>query len=336
MGSQEAPRLSVKDLLAVANSLPIRNPDMIFAARVCTAYILQSLIDRQLLAARTKIVDFDDIMSKFRKRQIKEFSKMTLVKRLSARWDSRVIAQAERELADSWHAVSVCTDEDVAYLRATHAHTAIERVPNVIDREYLDPTPAMGLFRILFVGNLGFNPNIDGLRLFLNECWPRVLELIPNATLSVVGMHPSHEVESMCKRSGVPLHANVPSVKEHYRQCDVVIAPILFGSGTRIKILEAMAYGRAVVSTTMGAEGMGLTDGQELLLADKMERFAEALATLSLRPELMQTLVENARLFQQQYFTPPAIHSGVQRLVREGVEVAQMRDGVDDKLGLTA
>jgi glycosyltransferase involved in cell wall biosynthesis len=94
-----------------------------------------------------------------------------------------------------------------------------------------------------------------------------------------------------------------------------VIVPILFGSGTRIKILEAMAYGRTVVSTSIGAEGMGLRDQEHLLLAEDMAGFVRALERLAAEPEFSADLARRARAFQQEHFGPMAMVSAVNRLV---------------------
>jgi polysaccharide biosynthesis protein PslH len=323
MGSHEAPRLSRKQLRTIAERLPLRDPDVIFAGRVCTATIVQALIDGGWLRSRLKVVDFDDLMSKFRLRQMHtEGAEMTPGRRLAARLDAHLIARAEQRLARSWDALSVCTSEDVAALRAADQGATVTKVPNVVSRERLPPPASSKCFRVLFVGNLSFSANTDGLALFVDEAWPIVRRALPNAELSIVGMHPSVMVRELAARNGFALQADVPSLKPFYEQCDVVIAPILFGSGTRIKILEAMAYGRPVVSTTVGAEGMGLEDGRHLLLGDAMADFAAALVRLAIDPALGRRLADEAWRFQQNNFMPVAVDRAVAELLRLGVERA--------------
>lgn len=319
MRSQEAPRLSRAELKLVASQLPIRNPDIIFAGRLCSAYILQSLIDEGLLSSPLRVVDYDDIMSKFRLRQARNMGPIWGRQfKLLAHVDSRVIAMAERRIARTWHGVSVCTDEDVATLRAANPSASVLKIPNVVTRELLPPRAADGNFQVLFVGNLNFVPNSDGLRIFVEQAWPALLRSVPHARLTIVGMRPPWEIVEMAKQHGFALHPNVPSLLPYYQECDVVIAPILFGSGTRIKILEAMAYGRAVVSTSIGAEGLGLKHGRHILLADTMPDFADALVTLAHDPATREAIVAQAHAYQQAHYTPAAINAAVADMLSRG------------------
>ena len=329
MRSQEAPRLSRAELRLIASQLPIRNPDIIFAGRLCSAFILQSLINEGLVSAPLRVVDYDDIMSKFRLRQAKNMGPIWGRQyRLLAQVDARVIAMAERRIARTWHGVSVCTDEDVATLRAANPHPAVVKIPNIVTRELLPPRAPDGEFRVLFAGNLGFWPNSDGLRIFVEQAWPALLRTVPRASLTIVGMHPRREIVEMAKQHGFALHANVPSLLPYYKECDVVIAPILFGSGTRIKIIESLAYGRAVVSTSIGAEGMGLEHGRHILLADTMAEFAVALATLAHDPAGREAIVAQARAYQQAYYTPVAFNAGVAEMLSLGRAKADAQPGL--------
>lgn len=324
MGSQEAPRLSAVDLDAIARSMPVRDPDVVFACRVCTAHILESVRRKGWFEHSVRVIDFDDIMSKFRLRQLRSGRHtMPLLKRLSARWDAYAISSAETTIVKGWHGASACTAEDVDHLARLSDGAATVRVPNVVERPLLPPRQADGTFRILFTGNLSFTPNVTGLRHFVHDAFPALRRLVPHAWLDVVGMGPTQEVRDLCRGTGINLQENVPRMEPHYLDCDVVIAPILFGSGTRIKILEAMAYGRPVVSTPMGAEGMGLIDGLHLLLVSEIGAFADALHRLSTNPELRMSLVRDARAYQQANYTPPATSIAIHQLLSASETVAR-------------
>lgn len=323
MRTQEAPHLRAAELASIASRLPRRRYDVAFAGRLCTAFILQSLMDRGHLHADLRVVDFDDIMSKFRMRQASGTdSNIDWKRRPLAQLDALLIRSAERRIARSWHGVSVCTDEDVAALRAAHPGAVVGKVPNVVSRERLPARPPDGQLRVLFTGNLSAAPNIEGLRMFLEGGWSRLKRLVPAAQLVIVGLHPTRRAIDLAQRYGAELHTNVPSLRPFYADCDVVIAPILFGSGTRIKILEAMAYGRPVVSTSMGAEGMDLVAGRHFLLADDMDDFADAVASLAPGGALAQTLVEEAHAFQMQHYGPKALLAAVDELLERGRAVA--------------
>jgi glycosyltransferase involved in cell wall biosynthesis len=316
MRSHEAPRLREPDLRAIAARLPERQPDLIFAGRLCTAVIAQALIDHELLAPAERVVDFDDLMSKFRDLQVRK-SGGTLGRqgRLLARLDVRIIARAERRIARDWRGISLCTDEDVAALRAASPEAHVVKLPNIVNRDFLPARAPDGRFRLLFIGNLGFSANTAGLAVFLQELWPWLQQNIPQIALDVVGINPPAALAAQLEGLGIALHANVPSVRPYYENCDVVIAPILFGSGTRIKILEAMAYGRPVVSTAMGADGLGLRDGEEILLAPDMQGFGEALLRLARNPELCDAIAGRARAFQQRHYGPEVICEGMRDLL---------------------
>ena len=314
--SHAAPRFSKATLASIAVRLPLRNPDLIFAGRLPTAVIVQDLIDRNLLSAKRRIVDFDDVLSKFRLRQLQHTGvTMGHQGRLLCQMDAYLLARAERRIGDGWDGVGVCSDEDAIELGKTYRDTAVVKIPNIVGHDVLPPRVPDGHLRCLFVGNLSFPPNAHGLHAFVETAWPIVLQAVPEATLAVVGFNPSAKTVAFGHQPSITVHANVPDVRPFYEACDVVVVPILFGGGTRVKIVEAMAYGRPVVSTTLGAEGLDLEDGRHLLLVEAMEDFAAALAKLAQSSVLRQSLVDEARLFQERQFGPMAIMSTVRTLV---------------------
>lgn len=334
--SIEAPRFSGRVLARIAASLPVRDADLVFAGRLCCAVLVQDLIDRGLLRCRQRLVDFDDIMSTFRWRQM-AILEPRLRGRIFPEIDARLIRRSERRIACSWDAVSVCTDEDAAGLHAEEPATRVFKVPNIVTPRDSPPRPAPrpadGRFRVLFVGNLSFAPNVTGLGRFLEHAWPSLLQAIPGAVLSVVGFSPSPEVHALARRFGFALHADAPRLGPHYRDCDVTIAPILFGSGTRIKILESMAFGRPVVSTPMGAEGLGLEHGRHLLLAETIPAFAEALTRLARDPALRSAIAAEAHAYQAARFGPEALAQAVGAMVRAGPRWRAAAEGAADHAG---
>ena len=210
-------------------------------------------------------------------------------------------------------AISVLNDQDVADLQRTYPSAAVVKVPNVIERPLLAPTDGERS-RLLFVGNLSFSPNVQGLQVFINEAWPTVRERLPNATLKVVGMYPNDDVRLACRREGVRLPPTVPTLEPYSADSDVVICPILFGGGTRIKVLEAMAYGRPVVATPLGAEGLNIVSSQEAILADTMKEFAQGVIRLAGDPAARSVMAIKARALQQSHFGVPAMKAAVKRM----------------------
>jgi glycosyltransferase involved in cell wall biosynthesis len=132
---------------------------------------------------------------------------------------------------------------------------------------------------VVFLGSMDWEPNIDGVEYYCREVWPRVLEPVPGARFRVVGRDPHPRVRRLASDS-VEITGTVPSVVEHLRAADVVVVPLRVGGGTRLKIFEAMAAGRPVVSTTVGAEGLDVTHGEDILLEDEAEGFAASVVSL--------------------------------------------------------
>ncbi len=127
---------------------------------------------------------------------------------------------------------------------------------------------------LLFLGSLDYEPNLEGLKWFLNAVYEMFRTIHPDAKLMAVGKDPSEDMINLLRnRDGVELHANVPDIKEYYKKCRAVVVPILKGGGTRIKILEAALAKRPVLSTRVGAEGLDLTEGNEILLFEDGREF---------------------------------------------------------------
>lgn len=310
LGPVDAPRFSGGSLRAIAALLPARRYDLVFAARLSSAVIVDQLIAAGLLQATRRVVDLDDRLSSFKRRALaSDGHDEGRLRRFLQRRDVRGLGRAERRIAQQWSAVSVANADDARQL-ASDAGVPVHTVPNVVDRPLL-PIVERPARRLLFVGHLGYRPNVAGLIAFLDDAWPRVRAALPDVVLDVVGMYPDRGLVERLATAGVRLHANVPAVEPYYRDCDIVIAPILFGSGTRIKILEAMAYGRPVVSTSLGADGLGAVSGRDLLLADTMADFAAAIVRMANDDRLRSALIDQSRALQQRCFTVVAADAAI-------------------------
>ncbi|WP_242154716.1 glycosyltransferase [Sphingomonas sp. BAUL-RG-20F-R05-02] len=307
-GSFSAPHFSNRILKNIACQLKVRDVDLVFAGRITSAAIVQSLINQKLITAKRKVVDFDDVLSKFRKRENeKTGSVQGFQGRLLGKLDTYLISREESNIAQGWNGVSVCSDEDVSALACQFKGLHVVKVPNVVSRDALPVRFADSKFRCLFVGNLGFPPNVHGLMEFMKYAWTESKRAMPELEFDIVGFNPSAEVTALGDKEGVTVHANVPSLKGFYQNCDLVIVPILYGSGTRVKIVEAMAYGRPVLSTNLGAEGLDLENGRQILLVESIDDFPAALKRIRQDRTLARSIADEARTFQEQHFGPPAV-----------------------------
>lgn len=158
-----------------------------------------------------------------------------------------------------------------------HVHT----IDTGVDTQYFSPNGrSIHPQRVVFVGSLDWMPNQDGVAHFVNNIWPHVLRQHPQAHFQVVGRNPSESVKRLGGHNRVEVVGTVSDVRPFLQEAAVVVVPLRIGGGTRIKIFEAMAMRKAVVSTTLGAEGLPVEDEHHLLLADEPQEFARSVNTL--------------------------------------------------------
>ena len=189
--------------------------------------------------------------------------------------DWRKLRDEEQE---AWRRLDGCAltsdrDEDLLRRDVPTAKTAV--VPNAVDVDFFRPdvNSAEDPNLLVFFGALNYHPNVDGVSFFLREILPRVKSRRPGLKLQILGQNPPRDIVARAT-DGVELTGLVEDVRPYIARAAVVVAPIRIGGGTRFKILEAMAMGKAVVSTTVGAEGIEVRDGVDILLADEAEAFA--------------------------------------------------------------
>jgi glycosyltransferase involved in cell wall biosynthesis len=177
----------------------------------------------------------------------------------------------------SWRDADACAatsplDEETIRRRFPEVRTAV--VPNAVDTSFFSPGSSPRDPRtMLFYGTLSYFPNLDGLLFFLREVMPIVRRMSPEVRLRIVGASPPDALRRF-EAPDVTFTGFVPDLRVELERAGVVIAPLRIGGGTRLKVLEAMAMAAPLVSTTLGAEGLSVTNGRELLLADTAQRFA--------------------------------------------------------------
>jgi glycosyltransferase involved in cell wall biosynthesis len=148
---------------------------------------------------------------------------------------------------------------------------------------------------ILFVGFFRHEPNVEAVRHFTREVLPLIRETHPDVLFRIVGAYPPEVVRRLGETPGIEVTGRVEDIGPYYRRSALFIAPVLQGSGTRLKLLEAMASGCPVVSTTIGAEGLDVVDGEHALIADTPAAMAAAVARVLDDPALAAALAARAR-----------------------------------------
>jgi glycosyltransferase involved in cell wall biosynthesis len=177
-------------------------------------------------------------------------------------------------------------------------------IPNGIDVSAYTPdtVPAtdMGEQALVFTGKMDFRPNVDAMLWFSSQVLPLVRRDCPAAHLWIVGQRPHRRLDALKGDPAITVTGWVDQVKPYIAGASVYVAPLRMGGGTRLKLLEAMAMERAVVATSLGAEGFPAVDGKELLLADTPELFAKAVVSLLRDPSRRADLGQKARRFVEQ------------------------------------
>lgn len=172
-------------------------------------------------------------------------------------------------------------------------------VPNGVDTQgYRTDLPdSLPLLHpnLVFTGKMDFRPNIDAMRWFCAEVWSEVKARVPGVHLYIVGKQPHADIQRLAQDSDITVTGYVPDILPYFGGADVYIVPLRVGGGTRLKVLESMATGLAMVSTRLGAEGIDLTDGEHVMLADTPSDFADATVQLLQHPEQRKTLGARAR-----------------------------------------
>jgi glycosyltransferase involved in cell wall biosynthesis len=216
----------------------------------------------------------------------------SLGRKLYGALDWRKLRQEELSAFRKADGVSLCSLADQQRLLAEvpEARTAV--VPNAADVEFYQPRPsdppADGR-TVLFFGLLSTLPNLDGIRWFVREIWPRVLRARGDARLKIMGKSAPPAVRALAGPD-VEVAGFADDLRPHLAAAAVVVVPLRLGGGTRLKIIEGMAMGKGIVSTTLGAEGIEATPERDLLIADRPEDFARDVLRLLEEPGLAARL----------------------------------------------
>ncbi|GAB6194033.1 hypothetical protein JCM39068_37850 [Desulfocastanea catecholica] len=246
------------------------NYDLIFVRYSVFAQYLISLP----LAIRSEIcLDFDDVLSGSIYEEMYAVSTRYEFKK---RLDFKNLVAYEAKCCDRFGTVLFCSEGDLNLVAGKKRDNRFV-VPNVISGVGSDGNFALSELvaphSLLFVGALNYLPNCEGILWFVKEIFPEFKAQFPGARLSIVGRKPGKLLQEIAQDKDIDIYADVPEVVPYYRQCSVVIVPLLQGSGTRIKILESALLNRPVMSTEKGAEGLDFTNGKEILIFHDSKSF---------------------------------------------------------------
>ncbi len=203
----------------------------------------------------------------------------------------------------SWREVAGCvvtSDREAEIVAAAAPETPTAVVPNGVDLEYFAPSVSPIEPRTLvFNGVLDYRPNLDAAYFMVDEILPLVRERYRDAKLTIVGRGADPAEVRRLERSGVTLTGEVPDVRPHLASAAVVVVPIRMGGGTRLKVVEGLAMGKAMVTSTLGCEGINVVDQRDLLIADSPEGFAASVVRLFEDPALGVRLGSAGRVLME-------------------------------------
>jgi polysaccharide biosynthesis protein PslH len=242
------------------------------------------------------------------------------IKRVAFAIESWKMARYERTTVARFPHVVAVSDRDRDEMARMIDPSRISIVPTGVDvAQYRTAAGAdAGRKTVMFLGSMDWEANIDAVEHFCRTMWPDIRTTVPDAEFVIVGRNPHARVLALASDS-VRVTGTVPSVVEHLARAAVVVVPLRIGGGTRLKIFEAMAAGRAVVSTSIGAEGLDVMSGRDLLLADEDAQFARAVVEL-LRDNERRRALGRAAAESAARYDWPAIARQFERILHQAAQ----------------
>ncbi len=225
-------------------------------------------------------------------------------------YEARRLAAYEERIARTFDHVFVVSEQERRLLPPLVPSERVSSIGNGVDLDYFAPSPAVPVHSgasnqpsLVFTGVMDYWPNVDGVRWFVESVFPRVQRAIPKATFEIVGSRPLPEVRKLAEKPGVTVTGFVPDVRAHVHSAGVCVVPLRVARGIQNKLLEAMAMGKAVVSTPQAFEGVKAQAGEDLLVAADEHRFAEAVVALLSEPARAARMGERARACMERHYS---------------------------------
>lgn len=206
---------------------------------------------------------------------------------------ARRMERFERKECRRFDQVVAVSRADAEALEREYGIAGVGDVPTGVDTEYFRPANRgpREPHDLVFTGSMDWMPNADGIAWFVDDVLPLIHRRLPDVTLTVVGRNPPSGIRALAERDRrLRVTGTVPDVRPYLERASVFVVPLRVGGGTRLKIYEAMAMERSVVSTTIGAEGLPIEQGRHALIADSSEGFASAVLGLLQDPARATTM----------------------------------------------
>jgi len=226
-----------------------------------------------------------DLMRQYAERE------RNIARRTYARRTAEMMAAAEKRALQEFDAHVVVSGPDASRLRAINSQAKISVIENGVDASYYAGETSPVATRIVFVGSMDYHANIEGVANFARHVWPAINKVHSELRLTIVGRNPPPEITKLASMPGVEVTGSVDDVRPFYREAVAAIVPLNVGGGSRLKIAEAMAASVPVVSTPLGAEGLDVSDSENILLANSREEITNAITRLMSDADLRARLI---------------------------------------------
>jgi glycosyltransferase involved in cell wall biosynthesis len=247
-----------------------------------------------------------------------------LVRRLYAEANWRKLRREELGTYGGADGVYLCSIADELRLHDQIPGSRTMVIPNAADVAYYQPRPtdpSPDGRTVVFFGLLSYMPNIDGVIHFVQNIWPRISDAHPQARCKIIGGSPPPSLLALAGPR-IELTGFVPDLRPHLAAAAAVVVPLRLGGGTRLKIVEAMAMGKAIVSTTLGAEGIEAVPGRDLLVEDQPAVFANAVNRLLAEPALAARIGQSARQLAEERYAWSGAARSLEGFYRRILEVS--------------
>ena len=258
---------------------------------ILSLYDLYSVIFQRLLATSSFLRKLDDVSQYFKYRRY------------------------ERQVCPLFDACLTMSEVDAEQLKKISPNSRIFVIPNGVDIEYFYPVFNNGnTKRLVFTGTMSYSPNHDGMLYFYHEIFHKICSVEKQVQLYIVGMEPPQQILDLGAAPNIEVTGRVEDVRHYIADASVYIAPLRIGSGTRLKILEALAMGKAVVSTSIGCEGISVTHEKNIIIADEPSDFARWCIELLRNPDLRKELGQEGRKLVEEKYSWETICASLEKV----------------------
>ena len=230
-----------------------------------------------------------------------------MLRRFYMQLQANKMKRFEKLAGDDFDRVVAVSEQDRMSFQSLYDWQHVDVIETAVDTDYFHPqaTPETP-HRCVFVGSMDWLPNEGGVLDFVDNIWPLIRARYADASFQIVGRNPPNSILALDKKNGIHVTGSVPDVRPFMAQAQVIVIPLLVGGGTRLKVFEAMAMGKPIVSTSLGVEGLPVVDDGNVLLADTPVEFVEKVSRMFESADLRRRLADSAfEMVGESYSTEP-------------------------------